>query len=408
VKISARIKLVVISALLAAIFVTGSAWADVNSEVSRVVSTVTAFGLKADATGNTITIVNTSTNPLEKNVSSGLTNDWRPLDLGDIPNITIDWKANVTVSGDMNSSNWKDRTVIWFENGTFNMMGGKIDIQTTGSEEMNAIEAGGKSTVTVNGGTLTGEGATHIGIGADSDSYGNGGKVIVKSGKVYFPKSLAITTEEFIVEDPSVITGFTNYSKEGSDTKYVDVYGEVYADLDTDPFEEDSAIDFTVKNGAKWTWYLPASTDTILGKVSKFLIEENGGLILNGYDKDSWLDIDGTFTNKGKFINNTNVYNGSANSFYNYNPGMLINNGYILNGSKGKMSTGTIDNTNGTIENEGVFESVQTPEEMGGEIEGPVQLIGNTSSGGGCDAGFGMFGLLFAGLAALKKRRVSR
>jgi hypothetical protein len=88
--------------------------------------------------------------------------------------------------------------------------------------------------------------------------------------------------------------------------------------------------------------------------------------------------------------------------------GSVVNDGIVENTAEGTIDNkGEIDNTGGTINNEGTFESVQTKEEMGGDIEGEVQAIESPSNGGssGCNAGFGMFGLLFAGLAALKHRK---
>jgi hypothetical protein len=228
--------------------------------------------------------------------------------------------------------------------------------------------------------------------------------VIVKGGKVSFPRGGAITADELTVENPDVITGMTGYSKDGSETEFIDIYGEVYTDQSlSEDLDEYSAIVFTVKNGARWTVDLPAMTDTILGKESTFLIEKDGEIIFKG---EGWLDIHGTLTNKGKFTNNSNIYNDSANTLNNQ--GMLTNNGLIYNDSTGKITnTGTIDNTKGKIENKGVFESVQTPEEMGGTIDGPVQLIGS-SSGGGCNTGIGVFGLLLLVGLATRKCRLTR
>jgi hypothetical protein len=90
------------------------------------------------------------------------------LNLGDITGITIDWKANLIVNGTLNIDADDGIGVVRFENGTFNITGGTIDIRTTdGTGWTNAIEAMEKSTVTVNGGTLTGTGASHCGIGGD-------------------------------------------------------------------------------------------------------------------------------------------------------------------------------------------------------------------------------------------------
>ena len=129
------------------------------------------------------------------------------------------------------------------------------------------------------------------------------------------------------VEAPSVITGMPSVSKDGYKSVFVDIYGEAFKDQ-PDPTEEVSTIVFTVKNGATWSVNLPALYDMVLNTKSTFLIEGNGELILDG---EGWLDINGTLTNKGKFTNNSNVYNDSANTLDNQ--GELINNGLILNDS---------------------------------------------------------------------------
>jgi hypothetical protein len=64
-----------------------------------------------------------------------------------------------------------------------------------------------------------------------------------------------------------------------------------------------------------------------------------------------------------------------------------------------------MNNTNGVINNQGTFESVQ---EIGGEVQGnDVQLKsgGGSGGGGGCNAGYGILGLLFAGLVTRKYRK---
>jgi hypothetical protein len=96
------------------------------------------------------------------------------------------------------------------------------------------------------------------------------------------------------------------------------------------------------------------------------------------------------------------------------NGGIVNNSGAITIAGTGTIvNNGKIDNAKGTINNNkgGTFESVQDKEDMGGVVNGDVVLLGNNNNGnnnggsGGCDAGFGAFGLLLAGLAALKYRR---
>jgi hypothetical protein len=81
---------------------TGSAWADANS----VESAITTLGLarKSGETGNTITVVNNSSDPLVKDATGN--SDGYLLNLGDTSGLTIDWKANLTVTGE--APNYQD------------------------------------------------------------------------------------------------------------------------------------------------------------------------------------------------------------------------------------------------------------------------------------------------------------
>jgi hypothetical protein len=400
--------LIFVLAMAFGIGVSGSAWADENS----VVLAIETLGLSRQAaeSGNTITIVNDAgTDPLTKDAS--LYTNGNLLDLGNISGLTINWKANLTVTGALNlidPNGWME--IVRFTNGTFNITGGTIDIQTTGTQDTSAIEAYGNTTVTVDGGTLKGTLLSHGGIGAE----GSDTEVIVRSGELSFPHGQAIAANKLTVEDPSVITGITTYSKEDDETKYVDIYGTVYIDQPM-PLSDHSALAFTVKDNAEWIIDLAALYYTTLGTNTTFLIEVNGEFILNG---EGWMDIYGTLTNKGTFTNNStiNVYSGNTLD----NQGTLINNGTINNKSTGKVrntgtidntstgkvrNTGKIDNTDGEIQNDGTFQSVQTAEAMGGNIEGnDVELIDSPSSSGGCSTGIGLLSLLLGGLFVFKKK----
>jgi hypothetical protein len=397
----------IVGALLAATFIAGSAWADEAS----VVQAVTEFGLaRMDGeTGNTITIVNASGNPLRKDVSS-LTEDDCLLDLGDITGITIDWKANLTVTGEMNIGPDDGIDVVRFENGAFNLAGGTIDIQTTGTGVTNVIQSVKNSTVTVNGATLRGTGLS-IGIFAESSSTNT--KVIVERGALNFPNGVAILATQLTVNNPSVITGMTCVTDGHDINNSIDIYGNTYTEPPFDPMDEYSTFVFTVKDGATWTVkptaFKPALD--IPGTKITLLTEGNGKLILSG---EGVMDIYGTLTNKGSLVNHGTIKNHSKNTLNN--EGTLTNNGTIENAADAQITnTGTIDNAGGKIVNDGAIDNTSGTiksdaanysgnDPTGNQLESINNNTNNNGSGGGCNAGFGMFGLLLAGLAARKHR----
>jgi hypothetical protein len=436
-------KLAVISALLAVMFITGSAWADEASAVKA----ITDFGLarKSGETGSTITIVNASENPLRKDLSSLTEDEWADkwgdewedewlLNLGDITGITIDWKANLTIIGELNPVYGDSIHVILFENGAFKLTGGTIDAQTTGIGGANVIVPLGDSTVTVDGGAVKGTGES-MGIFAEYV----GAKVIVERGEVNYPNGYAILAHDLIVNDPSVITGMT-FVKDGSDVDLsADIYGNTYTEPPFSPFDEYSTFVFTVKNGATWTVKPTAFNHDFSRPIEiKLLTEGNGKLIISGdgtmdirgtltYEGDgeltfssgSSLNIHGTLTNKGRFTNRGTIRNYSKNTLNN--AGTLTNRGTIENTADGQITnTGTIDNASGKIINNGTIENNSgTIKSDAANFSGnvpvgnPVEPIDSddddpddNGNGGGCNAGFGMFGLLFAGLAILKHRKI--
>jgi hypothetical protein len=171
------------------------------------------------------------------------------------------------------------------------------------------------------------------------------------------------------------------------------------------------SLNVTVKSGG--TMKLINNTHL---KFKGSVIVEKGGTI--NVDPTSSIEVTGTMSLNGSgasassgartmadsnngILNNSGAFTIPADS-------KLTNNGIISNESTGTITNkGTIDNANGTIYNEGTFESVQTIDEMGGNIEGEVEPIDNTSSssGGGCNAGWSLFGLLLAGLVTRKYRK---
>ena len=399
-RVSMRVKLAVVVALFAAVFMVGSAWAAQTADAVK--QAIENFGLAASISGNTITVTNAATNPLVKDINSyGST---RPdggyylLNLGDLTGLTIDWKAHLTVTGVQNVDDGVD--VILFGNGMFNVTGGKIELQATGIGHTNAIEGEGRSTITMEGGTVKGIGTRYFGIGADWD---DSGEVIVKGGTISFPDGEgAISTNKFTMTGGS-IDGLVVY---GISDDTIEVYGTTDSSTPIAWDEPPASLKYFVKSGAKWT----VSSDVILMASDKYALNiENGGMAtING---TAPIENHGTITvaKGGKLVNNARINNHSSKTIDNQ--GELVNNGTIDNKSTGKITnTGTIDNTNGTIVNEGTFESVQTKEEMKGSITGnavePIDDTSNTSSGGssGCDTGFGMFALAALALPFMKRK----
>jgi hypothetical protein len=166
-------------------------------------------------------------------------------------------------------------------------------------------------------------------------------------------------------------------------------------------FEDDENNERTIGN-ISWR-IMPSATATVRAGTT-WSIQDSWTL-----QNDGILNIDGTVINFDQFINKGTINNYSGNTLDNR--GTLTNDGTINNEANGKIrNTGIIDNDNGTIDNTkgGAFESVQTASEIGGTIKGDVEPIntGNPSSGGGCNAGFGLFGLLLAGLVMRGYRKV--
>ena len=86
-KCSTRVKLAVVGAVLAAVFLAGAAWAGETEVVAAINNYV---GLTASGNGSgTITVTGTKTNATTT------------LNLGDISGLTINWQAQVT--GDVNT-----------------------------------------------------------------------------------------------------------------------------------------------------------------------------------------------------------------------------------------------------------------------------------------------------------------
>ncbi|GHV47460.1 hypothetical protein FACS1894204_10870 [Synergistales bacterium] len=445
-----------IALVLALCFVlAGSARADVDS----VKQAIEAYGLIADVSGNKITVTGT----VAKQFDQGL-------ELLDISGLVIDWRANLTVTGDLGTDDPdfvpEEGTLIHhfipcmigFSNGTFIMSDGKIQISVSGDGETNAIQAGGSAAVTLAGGELKGDRAEDIGINMERAS--SGASVTIESGKIDVPRGQAILASEttkitITASDPNAVINGMIVGFDGADataTAYghaiaVDTHNVFNFDGEDDEFPE---ITYKVNNGATWDIDGITSDMTVIPNVDivtmkvgsggtlnfkntnmkfkgKFDVEESGVLnvgvalgdtsVLTNVDgtaaNHGTINIYGTLTNLDKLINDGTINNYSANTLDNQ--GTLTNNGIINNKSTGKIkNTGTISNE-GTISNDGTINNdghIYSDTEIGGTIDGnPVESLPDeqqdephNSGGGGCNAGFGLFGLLPLAVWVARKR----
>jgi hypothetical protein len=391
-------KSAVICVLLAAMFITGSAWADVAS----VKQAITNYGLTASDSGNTITV----TGNVSKLVSE-------VLDLGNISGLTIDWKANLTVTGGSHPDSDEPMGMISFTGGTFNLSGGTM--QAPSSLELIGIIARGDAVVRVNGGVIKSSASGSHGIYAESG-------MIIDSGEINIPRGTAVRVwKNLTVNNPSVLTGFAYVGDLVKHT--VTVYGHAITDADSEDFYDyyegddfvPDSFSYVVSSGAVWD-IEGLKMDLIdVPIVATYKITVKNGGKLNF--KNAEMKFKGSFhvEQDGELnigvaqgdISHLSTTGGTSTNDGTINiHGKLTNEGTLSNNSTGKITNaGTIDNTGGTIKNEGTFQSAQTAADMGGTVDGDIQPLGGKSSGGGCDAGFGLFGLLLAGLAVSKYRK---
>jgi hypothetical protein len=432
-----RMKLVVAGALLTALLLAGSAWAD----VSFVKAEIDRYGLMPTESGaNTITVTNKGTDPLLKDASD-------VLKLENISGLTIDWKADLTITGGRRPS--KGVGMINFTNGTFKLTEGTIKLPTEANNNwVDAIYASGNATVEVDGGTVKGNRRIDTGINVSE------GTLIIKSGEIDVPNGNMVFAKDMEVSGPSVLNGIAFI-----DGMTAMVYGHASTVPDSEVFFEKydpddgslpSSISYVAKNGAEWTIEGVTSDMTDLPRDIDVTMKTEGNGVINfkntdlmfkgtfdvsedgvlnvGVDSgdtshltnlvdgtatnDGTINIYGTLTNLDRVINNGIINNYSSNTLDN--KGTLINKGTLKNYQEGKITnTGTINNDEGTIVNEGKIDNSKgTIESDAANFEGNLpdgnsieQISDDTNSGdGGCNAGLGMVGLLLAGIVVLKRR----
>jgi hypothetical protein len=428
-----RLKVVSVCAVFVLMFA-GSAWGDA-SDVAGIIDNY--FNVPVTTISNvsgvdTITVSGTVSKSADD-----------VLYLGDITGLVIDWQADLSVESSGNRPR-KGVGMINFTNGEFKLTSGTIQFPNSslpnyGSQWVDAIYANGNATVTVDGGKVIGHRATDTGINILN------GKLVINGGEITIPRGNMLIAETLIVNDHDALNGLAFVGDVSNYT--ATVYGHATTVPASEVLDEDyddppTSISYIVRDGAAWDIEGIQADMTAIPSLNivKTTVESGGTLNLintdwtfKGYfdirqngtlnvgtapgDTSRLTNLEGTATNEGtiniygtltnldKVINKGTINNYSGNTLDN--KGTLINSGgRIKNASTGKIkNTGDIDNTDGEIDNTdgGVFQSVQTAAEMGGEISGPVEQINSGGGGGGCNAGFGMFGLLLSIVFVMRK-----
>jgi hypothetical protein len=373
-----------------------SAWADADAVITQ----ISNYGLSATGTGT----------PEDPIVVTGIKTDAPAPGNGglvlDIAGLTIDWQATSTVAE--NQAEGRDgRMVLVRGNGMLKITGGTTTLPTPDpniqGDEIVAFGILGNVKVEFSGGTITGTNYRHVGI----DAEGWGGTNIelkVSGGTINTPNGEAITVDwndtsvvNLIIEGNPTINGLVTEWDGTSKSATVQVLGQANITQSWPPDPDDGegidSFNMTVASGATLT------------------ITETGSLTIPA---NGTLTIYGTVTNRDQIINK-----GTINNYGNTidNQGTLTNNGTINNAAAGKITnSGTINNT-GTIINEGKIEgsgsidnkgTIKSNSEVPGLTPGsnPVKELDsdNDSNGGGCNAGFGLFGLLPLAVWVARKR----
>ena len=444
-KCSARVKLAVVGAVLAAMFLAGSAWAGISDEVQA----INAYGLTAhDLGGNTIEITGTKTDA-DHTLALGMFAD---------SDITYRWNAVLkadcgTFPATSGNSNIY-RHLIRLAQGpnlSFDIIGGEIgftDSNNTrardGDDEdyVNIIRADSPNVhITLDGGK----------VGTDMRDAGviiarQNAVITLKKGEINAPYCGAVEASNgnFSLDQTALqngtlkINGTVDPGQEIDGIVNIFAYGTARLDSATN-MENLSLSEYyiTVTENASFTLGLSiefglktamiVENDAVLtidgvkialkGEDSLLHVKKGGTLILvNGgiVDVSGEIIIDGTVRQSSASVRATLDSNNGVvdnrGTIVISSKGKLTNNGIIYNKNTGTITNrGKIDNINGEIYNNegGVFESVQTASEMGGTINGEVQPLNNNTSsgGGGCNAGFGLFSPLLAGLVMCKSRK---
>jgi hypothetical protein len=263
------------------------------------------------------------------------------------------------------------------------------------------------TTINVNGGTLEALMPNATAIDRDSELPPI---ININGGTINIPRG-TVAVGEVTLYNADGVTGTVIKQPHGqlwSDNNWpnwsIELYGACSAPT---TFEDNENNEKTIES-ISWR-IMPGATATV-EEGATWSIRESWTL-----QNEGTLDIYGTVINFDQFVNNGIINNYSSNTLDNR--GTLSNNGTISNKSTGVITnSGTIDNASGKINNEGKITNSGTIKSdaanyIGNAPEGkPIQPISDSEtssdSGGGCNAGFGVLGLLIAGLVTRKCRLI--
>ncbi|MDR1509446.1 MAG: hypothetical protein LBS53_07380, partial [Synergistaceae bacterium] len=349
--------------------------------------------------------------------------------------ITYKWNATLkadcgTFPAEQQGEDSPNRILIAFHNDddptadyalSFEVIGGEIsftdvnDVRADEKDDENevmVIFAGDspKVHIIVNGGKMGTDMQNACVISAQED--GKGATVTLEKGELNAPHSAAVLTDEgkfflnktALQNDTLKINGLVDPTGVIDGIVSVFAYGTSTLDLaaNTGPFEL-ASFHITVTENASCTLELPID----FGQKTAMTVENNATATINGVqitlsDEDSLLHVKkgGTLKliNGGKITNNGIINNEAA--------GEIINEGTIENAGT-INNDGTINTSKGTINNKGTIKSNADKIIGAGNITGnpPVSDQKPSSGGGGCNTGYGLFGLLLAGILTFKYRK---
>jgi hypothetical protein len=312
-----RLKLVSVLAVFM-VMLAGSAWAD----EAGVVTAITSYGLSRQGgeNGDTITVEGSKLDATSQ------------LDLGDISDLTINWKAKITreVSTVSPGKDHIQLINVW-GTGTFNIES-EAELKVPGTENnmrhvylIRALEGGPSGsesvTINVNGGTL--EAIMPNATAIDDDNFDHPPIIKINGGTINVPDGNAAVGNVTVINAANVTGTVIDKNSIWSNWS-VELYGNCSVQT---IFEDDEKDEMNIRN-ISWR-IMPSATATVKAGTT-WSIRDSWTL-----QNDGTLDIYGTLINFDKFINEGTINNYSGNTVDNR--GRWINRSTINNKASGKI-----------------------------------------------------------------------